>query len=113
MYGILALIWSVNTVLLTFQLCQDVLVQLGKVLETYDEADSEISERSPTPMDSPPNGHLPACTTVQNGHESPTDPKEKTSTPFSLTPEAMVAVCAVLSICTQRLKKQGTKFCDC
>lgn len=87
------------------RLCQDVLVQLGKVLETYDDADNEVSETSPTPG-SPPNGHLP--TTTFNGCDAPEETLDKkVIIPYSLSPEAMVAVCAVLCICTQRLKKQG------
>lgn len=86
------------------RLCQDVLVQLGKVLEADDDADNEVSETSPTPG-SPPNGHVQ--TTTFNGQDSPEETPEKKVIPFSLTPEAMVAVCAVLCICTQRLKKQG------
>lgn len=87
------------------RLCQDVLVQLGKVLETYDDADNEPSERSPSPAVSPPNGHVP--TAQQNGCDPSLEAKEKMVS-FSLTPEAMVVVCAVLSICTQRLKKQAS-----
>ncbi|XP_069942239.1 nonsense-mediated mRNA decay factor SMG5-like [Cherax quadricarinatus] len=86
------------------RLCQDVLVQLGKVLETYDDADNETSERTPSPAGSPPNGHVP--TSLQNGCDSSVEAKEKIVLSFSLTPEAMVAVCAVLSICIQRLKNQ-------
>lgn len=84
------------------RLCQDVLVQLGKVLETYDDGDNDVSERSPSPS-ATPNGHTP---TVQNGCDSPVEPAKK-SPLFSLTPESVVAFCAVLVLCTQRLKKQG------
>lgn len=87
------------------RLCQDVLVLLGKVLETYDDADNEVSERSPSPG-TPANGYHP--NSILNGHDSPVDTQEKMMALFSLTPEAMVAVCAVLCICIKRLKKQGS-----
>lgn len=80
------------------------LVLLGKVLETYDDADNEVSERSPSPG-TPANGYL--LNSIQNGHDSPADTQEKMMALFSLTPEAMVAVCAVISICIKRLKNQG------
>lgn len=89
---------------LSLQLCQDVLVQLGKVLETYDDADSEVLGRSPSPHVSS-NGHHPS---VQNGQDSPENIIENvpTETTF-LTPEVMIIVCTVLSLCTKRLGKQG------
>ncbi|KAK7073374.1 hypothetical protein SK128_016704 [Halocaridina rubra] len=86
------------------RLCQDVLVQLGKVLETYDDNDNEVSESSPIPGSSP-NGHIQ--TTTCNGRDSPEETLVKKVVPFSLTSESIVIVCAVLCLCTHRLKKKG------
>lgn len=89
---------------LLLQLCQDVLVQLGKVLETYDDADNEVPDRSPSPHTSS-NGHHPL---VQNGQDSPENVNENVPAEATfLTPEVMIIMCTVLSLCTKRLEKQG------
>lgn len=89
--------------LYSFQLCQDVLVQLGKALETYDDADNEVPDRTPSPHTSA-NGHH---TSLQNGQDSPESTNENITAEVTLTPEVMVVVCTVLSLCTKRLEKQG------
>ena len=89
--------------LFPFQLCQDVLVQLGKALETYDDVDNEVPDRSPSPHTSA-NGHH---ATLQNGQDSPESTQENITTKIILTPEVMVIVCTVLSLCTKRLGRQG------
>lgn len=87
------------------RLCQDVLVQLGKALETYDDVDNEVPDRSPSPHTSA-NGHHAA---LQNGEDSPESTNENSvTTKVILTPEVMVIVCTVLSLCTKRLEKQGS-----
>lgn len=88
------------------QLCQDVLVQLGKVLETYDDdADNDVPGRSPSPPNTSPNGHPPS---VQNGQDAPENITENVPAEATfLTPEVMIIVCTVLSLCTKRLEKQG------
>lgn len=90
------------------RLCQDVLVQLGKVLETYDDdADNDVPGRSPSPLNtSSSNGHPPS---VQNGQDSPENITENVPAEATfLTPEVMIIVCTVLSLCTKRLEKQGS-----
>lgn len=86
------------------RLCQDVLVQLGKALETYDDVDNEVPDRSPSPHTSA-NGHH---TSVQNGQDSSENTNENVTAEVTLTPEVMVVVCTVLSLCTKRLEKQGS-----
>lgn len=98
---------NLSTILVCFllQLCQDVLVQLGKVLETYDDdSDTEVPGRSPSPNTSS-NGHP---LSVQNGQDSPENLSEGVPTEtVCLTPEVMIIVCTALSLCTKRLEKQG------
>lgn len=105
------------------QVCQDVLVRLSRALETCDDPDIDTSDSAPSPAPSSSNGHI--ATALQNGRDSPGEGEEKKSTNgFLLTPDAVVIVCAVLSLCIKRLQKQGTvhffhwrnrksHFCEC
>ncbi|KAK4300523.1 hypothetical protein Pmani_027272 [Petrolisthes manimaculis] len=89
------------------RVCQDVLVRLSRALETCDDPDTDTSDCAPSPAPTSSNGHV--TTALQNGRDSPGVTEEKKPTHgFLLTPNAVVIVCAVLSLCIKRLQKQGS-----
>ncbi|XP_076058719.1 smg5 nonsense mediated mRNA decay factor isoform X2 [Oratosquilla oratoria] len=97
------------------KLCQESLVSLGKILENWDEIEMDTNDRSLAPSPSPqgtPNGllHTTEERLTPNGHEHLRSSPEKMCAlqPCKLTPELLVAICALLILCLHKLNKSGS-----